>query len=67
MREVLLIVIVIEGVREGEGIVEALEAEIITFIAVHEIVNVLANSVPTYTVLLLYLLREGEYLHSVIV
>lgn len=63
-----MVVVVLEGVREREGVMSQLpEPADLAPVLVGHIRNVLADSVPAYALLLFELVREAEGLHAVVV
>lgn len=54
-------------VRKGKSVVKALESHVVSFVVVHEVVDVLADPMPSNTLRILHLLGEGQDLHTIVV
>jgi len=67
MRIILEVIVIVEDVREREGVVVSLEALIVTPEVVLKIVYVLAESVPAQVLLLLGHLGETQNFHAVVI
>lgn len=68
MRKKLLVVFMLECSCEGKSVVQPLvETIIFSFEYVLVVINVFSNSVPSYTIILFYFVREAQNFHTIIV
>jgi hypothetical protein len=67
MRIILKVIVIVEHVRECEGVVVSLEALIVTPVIVLDIVYIFSESVPAQVFLLLGHLGETQNFHAVVI
>ena len=67
MSEKLLIIIVLKGVGESEGKIGSEESTLVPLVSICVIIDVLADPMPTNSLMLLYFVAKTKNFHSVIV